>query len=373
MNPGTIIYAGNFALPDRNAAANRVVNNGKLFRALGYNTVFLGADRESPYFEGIQKREYDFGFDMYEQAYPRTTRQWAREIFNVDNISALVNAYPDTRAVLLYNTQLATLLQTKKAIAGTGVRVLYDCTEWNGRTEGAFPKRAVKRLDSIWIERRLQAHADGIICVSTKMEQHYKGKVPVLRLPPLVNTEDPIWRQTPAETPEFTFCYAGSPSDKDRIDLLIEAFAPFKETAGLTVIGLTQEEFSACYPHISTYGVCFTGRLTHAETVRHILGCGCFVFLRERSRRNNAGFPTKFAEASTCGGNVITTDVSDIALYADPRTAVLPDVSAGGLQNAMRDAMRDVPASRALRSTFDYRRYTDETRLWLERIPCKED
>ena len=232
MTPGAIICAGNFALPDRNAAANRVVNNGKLFRALGYSTVFLGADRESPYFEGIQKREYGFGFDMYEQAYPRTARQWAKEIFNVDNIIALVNAYPDARAVLLYNTQLATLLQTKKALAKTGVRVLYDCTEWNARTEGTFPKRAVKRLDSLWIERRLQAHSEGIICVSTKMERQYQGKIPVLRLPPLVDTEDPIWRQTPAEPPEFTFCYAGSPSDKDRIDLLIEAFSPFKKIAG---------------------------------------------------------------------------------------------------------------------------------------------
>ena len=41
---GTIIYYGGFSLPDKNAAANRVVSNGKIFKALGYNVVFLGAD-----------------------------------------------------------------------------------------------------------------------------------------------------------------------------------------------------------------------------------------------------------------------------------------------------------------------------------------
>ena len=34
---GTIIYYGGFSLPDKNAAANRVVSNGKIFKDLGYN------------------------------------------------------------------------------------------------------------------------------------------------------------------------------------------------------------------------------------------------------------------------------------------------------------------------------------------------
>ena len=41
---GTIVYYGGFSLPDKNAAANRVVSNGKIFEALGYNVIFLGAD-----------------------------------------------------------------------------------------------------------------------------------------------------------------------------------------------------------------------------------------------------------------------------------------------------------------------------------------
>ena len=34
MSPGTVLYVGNFELPDRNAAANRVISNGKILPAL---------------------------------------------------------------------------------------------------------------------------------------------------------------------------------------------------------------------------------------------------------------------------------------------------------------------------------------------------
>ena len=41
----TILYIGGFELPDKNAAAHRVLSNAKLFKLLGYNTVFIGTDK----------------------------------------------------------------------------------------------------------------------------------------------------------------------------------------------------------------------------------------------------------------------------------------------------------------------------------------
>ena len=57
------------------------------------------------------------------------------------------------------------------------------------------------------------------------------------------------------------------------------------------------------------------GRLSHRETVKYILGCNCYIFIRRSDKRNNAGFPTKFAESYTCGVPIITTDVSDVGEY----------------------------------------------------------
>ena len=193
MKQGTVICVGNFELPDKNAAAHRVVNNGKLLRELGYRTVFLGTCRGERWFDGIVRRDYSPEFDMYEQSYPFTAKQWAAQMFDVGNIIRLARSYPDTAAVLLYNTPFATLPAAKKAFAGQNIRVLYDCTEWNGRTEGPPLKRAVKSLDSRLIERLLPARCDGLIVVSTTMADRYGEKKPLLFLLPNPSTKLPVW------------------------------------------------------------------------------------------------------------------------------------------------------------------------------------
>ncbi|MBQ9880263.1 MAG: glycosyltransferase [Clostridia bacterium] len=368
---GTVIYVGNFELPDKNAAAHRVVNNARLFRSLGLDTVFLGTSRADGYFDGYRKTENGFGFDMYERCYPRSFSVWARQIFDVGDIVSLAKNHPDTVAVITYNTQYATAAAAKRAFAPKGVKVIYDCTEWNSHTEGNAVKRAVKAADSKLIENRLPRACDGIIAVSTVMQKKYAGSVPLLLLPPLVDTEDGIWRQPKAERDRFTFCYAGSPSDKDRLDILINCAGTLPEDkTELRVIGVSREEYTgADVPG----NVTFLGRLPHRETVREILGCGCFVFLREPTRRNIAGFPTKFAEAFTCGVPIITTDVSDIALYADEGCTVLKDISADSVRAAMAAALSSPAAPAALRRAFDFRSRADACRAWFERITCSKE
>ena len=378
MNSGTVIVTGNFELPDKNAAAHRVVNNSKLLRSLGYNAVFLGTNREEPYFFGIKQREYGAGFDMYEQAYPRSVSQWVSEIFDMKNLKTLVSKYPDTVALMLYNTQFATVRAARKAFASQGIRILYDCTEWNAYTEGSFVKRAVKSIDSRLIEHKLPRQCDGIVAVSSVMEQEYGGKKPLIVLPPLVDTEDTIWKQEIEHRHRFNFCYAGSPSDKDRLDLLLQAFSALPVgAADLRIIGVTKEEFVSHTPEATAFaehmGITFTGRLTHYETVREILSCDCFVFLREPTRRNNAGFPTKFAEAFTCGVPVITTAVSDVPAYADEKCIILPDVSPSGIREAMQNVISRGRSPSVLRDTFDYTKHTDAFHMWLERVLCKKD
>ena len=49
MKKGTILYVGNFELPDKGASANRVVNNGKLFKSLGYEVAFFGVNTASSF------------------------------------------------------------------------------------------------------------------------------------------------------------------------------------------------------------------------------------------------------------------------------------------------------------------------------------
>ena len=41
MREEVILYIGGFQLPDKNAAALRVMSNAKAFRELGYTVVFI--------------------------------------------------------------------------------------------------------------------------------------------------------------------------------------------------------------------------------------------------------------------------------------------------------------------------------------------
>ena len=58
-NEGTILYIGCFELPDRNAAAHRVLNNAKIFRELGYNVVFAGVQN----IKNNETKNKVYGFD----------------------------------------------------------------------------------------------------------------------------------------------------------------------------------------------------------------------------------------------------------------------------------------------------------------------
>ena len=79
MAKGTIIYMGNFELPDKNASAHRVMNNGKIFKDLGYRVAYLGVSRDEV-FAGIKQSKYCP--DIYEEAYPCGMKQWVNHIFD---------------------------------------------------------------------------------------------------------------------------------------------------------------------------------------------------------------------------------------------------------------------------------------------------
>ena len=66
MKKRTILYVGGFELPDKNAAAQRVLSVAKIFKSIGYNVIFLGIDKTIDTKISIEetKREY-FGFGSW--------------------------------------------------------------------------------------------------------------------------------------------------------------------------------------------------------------------------------------------------------------------------------------------------------------------
>ncbi|MBQ2903056.1 MAG: glycosyltransferase [Clostridia bacterium] len=372
MSKGTIVYYGGFSLPDKSASANRVVSNGKIFSRLGYKTVFIGASDDS--FDGL--RAVDGYENMFEHAHPNSTKQWLNHMLSVEHIEAIVKEYNDVCKIILYNVPMFTLLKAKKVFSKRNIEVCYDCTEWTKDTDGSLPKRIFKAFDEILISNFAHKAADGMIAISSMMEKKYKSSKNLLILPPLVDINDEIWHQIP-ESHEgiFEFCFAGIPDGKkESLDKVVEAFCSInKKNTLLRIIGITESEFNKIYPDCFIpknvrNKITFMGRLSHEETIKYVLGCDCYIFIRRSDKRNNAGFPTKFAESFTCGVPIITTDVSDVGEYIrkSGKGSLLKDMTTQNISEAMLHRIESKSQSKTPDNTFHYESFIQPTENWLK-------
>lgn len=373
---GTILYVGNFQLPDKGASANRVVSNGKIFNQLGYRTVFLGVSKDVAA-SGVYLLDTDR--HMYEEAYPKGNRQWLEHMISVENMETLVNQYGDVKLIVLYNVPYTLLINAKKIFGKKGIKVAYDCTEWTGVTEGSLPKRIAKKLDESFIRNKIQKKADGLIVISALMEESYAGCKNLIKLPPLIDIEDSIWHQTMEKDDIFTFCFAGIlDGNKESLDTIMAAYGRLEAAkVRLNIIGVTAEAFCSFYENgAELIKECknelnFMGRFSHEETIKHVTACDCYIFIRQSDLRNNAGFPTKFSEAFSCGVPIITTDISDIKSYMGKgRGRVLNSVLVDEVESAMRESLSNFTNlyNEGLNDTFHYGNYVDICQKWLEKI-----
>lgn len=372
MAKGTVLYVGNFELPDKGASANRVVSNAKLFNSIGYQTVLLGVSKDKACTD-IRPVKNDFGLMMYERPYPVSMKMWLGHMYSAEYIEKMIELHEDTVLVILYNMPFSALKAAKKACKEKNIKVAYDCTEWADVTDGNAVKRFVKKRDEKLIRTKLANAADGLIVISSMMERQYQGCKAMVKLPPLVDIEDPIWHQHPEPHEGYEFCFAGQLDGlKESLDLVVKSFARVcDKRTKLRIIGVERVNFEKMYPEskddLALFGenVIFMGRLTHEETVRFVLGCDCYLFIRYSNIRNNAVFPTKFAEATTCGVSVITTNVSDIKTYENEKTIILDSVNTEVIGAAMEAMKNKTYAKKNMKNTFDYRQYETEAVTWL--------
>ena len=374
MAKGTVLYVGNFELPDKGASANRVVSNAKLFDSIGYQTVLLGVSKDKTC-NDIRPLQNDCRLMMYERPYPVSMKMWLGHMYSAEYIEKMIKLHEDIVLVILYNMPFSALKAVKKACKGKNIRVAYDCTEWADVTDGNAVKRFVKKHDEKLIRNKLADAADGLIVISSMMERQYQGCKAMVKLPPLVDVEDKIWRQQPEKHEGFEFCFAGMlDGQKDSLDVIVKAFAKVcDEQTKLRIIGVEKEEFKNVYPDaVDALNQCgdniiFMGMQSHFDTIRYVLGCDCYIFIRPADTRNNAGFPTKFAEATTCGVPLIASRVSDVAAFANDNTIFIDSLDEHKIAEAMKQ-IKEQSESKEINKTFDYRNYQERLSQWTAAI-----
>ena len=322
MNNSLVLYIGGFELPDKNAAAQRVIGIAKGLQVLGYNTVFLNSLKNTDK-DNKEEKEY-FGFQCYE---------YKRE----PDIDYLVTAktvleYIDTLKpdiVIAYNYPGSALNRIRRYCKKRGIKCYADATEWYKADEGNIIFRIIKTLDTEYRMRYVHKKLDGIIAISEYLFQFYCNAVRTVKIPPTVDITDTKWSVGGNRSDDgISFVYAGSPSkQKERLDIIVKAIERIKtdQKIRLNILGITKEQFADCYSWKDEISdrIVFMGRVEHIKVIEITRNSNWTIILRDNNSVVNAGFPTKLVESISCGTPVIVNAFSNVRDYMTSENSVV--------------------------------------------------
>ena len=324
-----VLYIGGFELPDKNAAAQRVIANGKILRDLGYEVIYLSVDKESTANDCLLDTKMTFdGFTYYREEYPKSLFAWFQFLSGISNYKKLIDKF-NPEIIIAYNFPALPLERLRKLSIKRGIKLIADCTEWY-QPKGNILFRILKGLDTNFRMKVVQPKLDGLIVISDYLLNYYESKMAnVLLLPPLVDKKDGKWQNNDnncRENDKIQLIYAGSIGGgvKDRLDFVVKSLDTIKQKRNvdfnLRIIGVTKEQYIMTYgmeEELSSLGdsITFEGRVPHLKVIEFLKSSDFQIFLRENNLVNTAGFPTKFVESTSCGTPVITNYSSDIKRY----------------------------------------------------------
>ncbi|MCI8483240.1 MAG: glycosyltransferase family 4 protein [Lachnospiraceae bacterium] len=359
---GTILYFGGFELPDKNAAAQRVMNVAKAFRDLNYHVVFVGTDKEKISSNIREGYTYYNEFPCFAEKYPGNLIEWVRHLTSARAYIDLIRTVDDTKMVVFYNFPAIAMKRIMNYCRKNKIKCISDVTEWY-QPLGSLVFRLIKTFDTEYRMGSLNFKCDGVIAISEYLNQYYSSRVETLKLPPLVDIREAKWKEN-GEKKEYTFVYAGKPSsDKERLDLIVEAIEK-REDVSLCIVGITRKEYEAMYHRQGTFiNTVFQGRVSHEETIRIIQKSKWSLILRENTKLIQAGFPTKVVESISCGVPVCTNKFSNISDYLNTKNSIVcekvEDIT-DAVSKAVKTGKMEFDTAQ-----FDYHKYLPEVEKFL--------
>ncbi len=353
----TVLYVGGFGLPDRTASALRALGNAAVLRAAGYRVVIAGKFRQIP--DPKAQPTLVQGCDCHDIRQP--LEGLARVDYTVSqaNIRALALHIGLERiaAIMAYNYPGFGLYRLLRLARELGVPLINESTEWYG-WEGFRPVTNVRRiLESRWRNNSLAKLAGNFIC-ATHWSRNRHPEANALVLPFALDPAWDCWRVEANDAwcrnaDAVRLTYSGSPGlgmQKDRLPLIVEALdrvSPNGHGFHFAVVGMDAQDYLRSVPQHAGLlerhadSIRFLGRMPHRDAVGVLKAADFSVFVRERNRVSEVGFPTKYAEAATCGIPVLTNRSSDIADYLiDGENGILmPDASPAAIEDGVKRAL----------------------------------
>ena len=322
MNNDVILYIGGFELPDKNAAAHRVLSNAKIFKKLGKKIIFIGIDNSLSWDSDIlYTRTTIQGFEAYAIPYPKKSRHWFKYLTSIQDYIKICKKIGNIEMIILYNFQAIAMKKLMSYCKKNKIKCCADITEWRSAKGEGIIYKILKDSDTWYRMKILHKRLDGLIVISKYLEQYYNCCKNVVYVPAIVDISEIKWQKEYKKSMVILkLVYAGNPGRKDRLDLLIEALDKVNRKYQLDIIGITSKQYLSYYPNHSNIlkshtNIIFYGKMEHLKALEYVKKANFSCFLREDDRVSKSGFPTKFVEAITCGTPVITNKTSNLEDY----------------------------------------------------------
>ena len=384
----TIVYVGGFELPDKNAAAHRVLGNGKILKKLGYNVVFIGIKKSLNFKRAISNTRLKVqGFDSWYISYPNSGKDWFKYFFNIKPVTQVINEYSDVKAVICYNYQSIPFMKLMRFCKTRHLKIIADCTEWYGPQGKNILMKAVKGMDSFLRMRIIHKKVDGLIVISRFLQRYYIKHDNLILIPPLVDLSEEKWKvhkNYRGDNHRIKLVYAGSPGKKkDRINKIIRTLYLLRDEFDfqLIIVGLNKDKYLLNHPEDTmilrrlSSKIRFLGIIPHGDSLTHIRESDFSIFIREDNISNKAGFPTKLVESISCGTPVITNNTSNISDYIQIgyNGFIVCDCFEDDLRDIFLKSETDLRKMKKniVKNTFDYHNYVSTFDKFIKGLGIK--
>lgn len=353
-----IIYTGAFRFPNGDAASQRVLNNAKVFRDLGYNVEFIswgGVPRE-------EDKNVD-GFYFYQGFRYLNTKEIDNEhisiIKRIDlflrrgkySLRLIIGMIKDIDIVIAYNSPAYFTKKVLGLCKQNNIEFISDITEWYSAEDMPGERYALPYWLNEYNMRVVQKQVHNKILISSYLNNYYIESNNII-IPPLVDSSDMKWIKPKKVLPQFfglRIIYAGNPGKKDCLKAMLEAvLICLKDGLQIqfVVIGVSKENIKdySCFNDVLCNGdnIILLGHVPQHDIPSYYKASDFAILAREDTRKNKAGFPTKLVESLMSGCPIIVNYTSDISDYVkdDYNGIIIPNPSTYSVRKALIKALK---------------------------------
>ncbi|MEG3071868.1 MAG: glycosyltransferase family 4 protein [Peptococcaceae bacterium] len=383
-----ILYISDGIFPYGSAYASRLVNFARLFHEIGID-VHIIAD-----FTYNKDLIDNFGQGFFEKSTfeiignnESMEERIKRPIICLSKVKAFLDSNFIDIVVMKSISDRFKILYSE--IKKRKIPLILESCEWyhySGYRGGRFNPWYVQ-FQKCWKHEFMKA--DGFITISRLLENHYKQySQNVIRIPTILDTTSTIYNLT-NDNKRIKLIYAGNPGKtKEMVANIIIALSLLRENnkrLSLDIYGPNRADIAKQLQkndyllEIMKDIVHIHGKIPQEQINEKYMQSDYGIFLREDSKKNHAGFPTKLAESMVAGTPVIANNTGDIALYLKDKKNgfLLKDSSPVEVEKVLR-AIIDMDekeeqdmrlyARRTAEENFDYRRYSGLMTAFLEEV-----